>query len=45
VAAWLLYPEFRVSGWTAAIIGAILLSIISSLLHWLIGDKRKRSEY
>jgi len=45
VAAWLLYPEFRVSGWTAAIIGAVLLSIISSLLHWLIGDKRRRSEY
>ena len=45
VAAWLLYPEFRVRSWGAAIIGAILLSLVSSLLHWLIGDKRRRSEY
>lgn len=45
LAAWLLYPEFTVRGWGAAIIGAILLSIVSSLLHWLVGDKRRRSEY
>ena len=45
LAAWLLYPDFRVRGWGAAIIGAILLSIVSSLLHWLIGDKRRGREY
>lgn len=41
VAAWLLAPDFRVNGWGAAIVGAILLSLVSSLLHWLIGDKRR----
>lgn len=41
LAAWLLYPDFRVRNWTAAIIGAILLSIVSTLLHWLVGDKRR----
>lgn len=41
VAAWLLAPDFTVRGWGAAIVGAILLSLVSSLLHWLIGDKRK----
>lgn len=41
VAAWLLAPEFTVRGWRAAIIGAILLSLVSALLHWLIGDKRR----
>lgn len=40
VAAWLL-PQFTVTGWRAAILGAILLSVISALLHWLIGDKRR----
>ena len=45
VAAALLYPEFHVRSWTAAIIGAILLSIVSSLLHWLVGDKRRHREY
>lgn len=45
LAAWLLYPDFRVRNWTAAIIGAILLSIVSTLLHWLVGDKRTRREY
>lgn len=45
LAAWLLYPDFRVRNWTAAIIGAILLSIVSTLLHWLVGDKRRRSNY
>ena len=41
VAAWLLAPDFTVRGWGAAIVGAILLSLVSSLLHWLIGDKRR----
>lgn len=45
VAAWLLFPEFRVRDWTAAIIGAVLLSVVSSLLHWLVGDKRKHRDY
>ena len=34
-------PGFAVTNWTAAFIGAILLSIISSFLHWLIKDDRK----
>lgn len=41
VAARLLAPDFTVRSWGAAIIGAILLSLVSSLLHWLIGDKRR----
>ena len=41
VAAWLLAPRFTVRDWTAAIVGAILLSVVSALLHWLIGDKRR----
>lgn len=45
VAAWLLFPEFRVRNWTAAIIGAILLSLVTALLHWLVGDKRRRRDY
>jgi putative membrane protein len=40
-AAWLL-PEFHVHGWASAIIGAILLSVVSTILHWLVGDKRRR---
>lgn len=34
-------PNFEVRTWTAAFIGAILLSIISSFLHWLIKDDRR----
>jgi putative membrane protein len=45
LAAAFLYPEFRVRGWTGAILGAILLSIVSAILHWLVGDKRKRRGY
>jgi putative membrane protein len=33
-------PGFHVAGWWPAILGAILLSIVSSFLHWLVGDKR-----
>jgi putative membrane protein len=41
-----LVPGFAVRGWFAAIVGSILLSLISSLLHWLVGDKRRaREEY
>ncbi|HSM87101.1 MAG TPA: phage holin family protein [Candidatus Limnocylindrales bacterium] len=37
-------PGFEVQTWTAAFIGAILLSLISGFLHWLIGDKRRERE-
>jgi putative membrane protein len=40
-ASWLL-PEFHVRGWTSAIIGAVLLTVVSAILHWLVGDKRRR---
>ena len=33
-------PGFAVQTWKAAFIGAILLSLISSFLHWLIKDDR-----
>jgi putative membrane protein len=36
-------PGFVVDTWTAAIIGAILLSLITSFLHWLIKDERRPS--
>jgi putative membrane protein len=36
---------FAVTSWGAAFIGALLLSIVSTLLHWLVGDKRRRSDY
>jgi len=35
-------PHFEVSTWTAAFIGAILLSLVSSLLHWMLRDDRDR---
>jgi len=34
-------PGFAVETWRAAIIGAILLSLITSFLHWLIKDNRR----
>jgi putative membrane protein len=37
-------PGFKVHGWFAAIIGSILLSIVSSFLHWLVGNGRKKRE-
>jgi putative membrane protein len=33
-------PGFIVRTWSAALIGAVLLSIISSFLHWLVRDTR-----
>ncbi len=37
---------FDVASWGAAFIGALLLSIVSTVLNWLIGDeKRSRREY
>ena len=35
-------PHFEVTTWTAAFIGAILLSLVSSFLHWLLRDDRER---
>jgi putative membrane protein len=37
-------PNFEVRTWTAALIGAILITIISTLLHWLLDD-RQRERY
>src|SRR6476469_4298388 len=34
-------PGFAVQTWKAAFIGAILLSLISAFLHWLIKDDRR----
>jgi putative membrane protein len=34
-------PGFAVHTWKAAFIGAILLSLISAFLHWLIKDDRR----
>lgn len=34
-------PGFEVTTWTAAIFGAILLSILSAFLHWLLDDRRR----
>lgn len=33
-------PGFAVRDWTAAFLGAILLTIVSSFLHWLVKDDR-----
>jgi len=37
-------PGFHVQTWGAALLGAILLSVVSWFLHWLIGDKRRERE-
>jgi putative membrane protein len=34
-------PGFVVHTWTAALIGAIVLSLVSTFLHWLIKDDRR----
>jgi putative membrane protein len=34
-------PGFHVYTWTAAVIGAILLSLVSAILHRLVDDKRR----
>jgi putative membrane protein len=38
--AAVLSPGFEVQTWGAAFLGAILLSLVSTFLHWLIGDRR-----
>jgi putative membrane protein len=37
-------PGFEVHGWGAAILGAIVLAIVSSFLHWLVGDDRRERD-
>jgi|SRR5579864_3295315 len=37
-------PGFGVHGWRAAIVGSILLSLVSSFLDWLVGNGRKKRE-
>lgn len=34
-------PGFIVHTWTAAFLGAIVLSLVSTFLHWLIKDNRQ----
>lgn len=34
-------PGFYVRDWSAAILGSILLTIISTLLHWLVSDRKR----
>jgi putative membrane protein len=34
-------PGFIVRTWTAALIGAVVLSLVSAFLHWLIKDDRR----
>lgn len=38
-------PGFAIASWKAAFLGAILLTIVSWLLHWLVGDRREKREY
>ena len=33
-------PGFTVTTWTAAFVGAFLLSLITTFLHWLVRDNR-----
>jgi putative membrane protein len=37
-------PGFHISGWLPAILGAIVLSLVSGLLHWIVGDRRVEQE-
>jgi putative membrane protein len=41
--ASVLVRGFQVNGFLAAFLGAIVLSIVSSVLHWLIMPRRKES--
>jgi putative membrane protein len=41
--ASLLVPGFEVRGFLAAFLGAIVLSVVSSLLHWLVKPSRNRN--
>ena len=35
-------PGFAVYTWTAALIGAVVITVISTFLHWLLDEKRER---
>ncbi len=37
-------PGFEVHTWTAAILGAIVLTIVSSFLQWLVKDDRRERQ-
>jgi putative membrane protein len=41
LAAFLMPSLLEVRTWGAAIIGAILVSLVTAFLHWLVGDKRR----
>lgn len=41
LAAFFMPGVFEVRSWAAAIIGAILLTLVSAFLHWIVGDKRR----
>lgn len=41
LAAFFMPSLLVVSTWRAAIIGAIVLSLVTTFLHWLVGDKRR----
>ncbi|HET9182114.1 MAG TPA: phage holin family protein [Candidatus Angelobacter sp.] len=43
LAAFFLPGIFEVRTWGTAIIGAILLTLVSAFLHWLVGDKRREA--
>ncbi len=34
-------PGFQVQTWTAALVGAFLLTLITTFLHWLIKDAKR----
>jgi putative membrane protein len=37
-------PGFNVNGWWPALIGAVLLSLVSSFLNWITGEKRRERD-
>jgi len=41
LAAFFMPALLEVRTWGAAIIGAIVLSLVTAFLHWLVGDKRR----
>jgi len=41
LAAFFMPGLFEVRTWGAAVIGAILLTLVSAFLHWIVGDKRR----
>jgi putative membrane protein len=41
LAAFFMPTLLQVQTWWAAIFGAILLSLVTAFLHWLVGDKRR----